>query len=128
MTESTNATAAAETPAPKTFVQKITPAFMTVCAVIIAIGGAIKIYKFISPSLPDCTASETTDVIRNIMKEKNVVLNDLSGMTSLNETPTEKTCQAHIDTPIETGTILYKVSWEGKSAQVMITKVDVKNK
>ena len=109
---------------PKTFTQKATRWFMIACAVIIGIGGLIKTYKVFSPSLPDCAADETTAVIRNIFKQKDVDLRSLTDMKAVTDTSSEKNCQAHIETPTETATISYRVSWQGREAQILITKVD----
>ena len=115
--------AAAAAP-PKTFMQKALRWFMIVCGVIIGIGGLLKTYKAFSPDLPGCSADATTAAVRNIFKEKNVELSSLTDMKTVTDTSSEKTCQARIETPTERATISYRVSWQGREAQILITKVD----
>ena len=48
----------------------------------------------------------------------------LNNMKTVTETSSEQNCQAHIETPAETGTIDYRITLEGSNFQVMVTKVE----
>ncbi len=98
------------------------------CGVIAAAGGLIKIYKVFSPDLPGCTADTTSTAVHDIFKGKNVQLDVFNDVKTLTDTSSEKTCQAHIETPIEIGTISYRLYREDKQAKVIITNVDVKRR
>ena len=128
MTETPNATTPAPAEAaepPKTFWQKASRWIIGVCGVIIAAGGLIKVYNAITPTLPSCSADTTSTAVHNIFKEKDVQLDVFNDVKTLTNTSSEKTCQAHIETPIEIGAISYRLYWEGREAKVIITKVDV---
>lgn len=86
--------------------------------------GLLRLYNVFYPSLPGCDASTTTDLIRKIFKDKNVELTSLNNFKTLTDTSTQKTCQADAATAKETAVILYRVSWEGRDVQVLITHVD----
>ena len=45
-------------------------------------------------------------------------------MKTVTDTSSAQTCQAHIETPAETGTISYSITLQGSNFQVLITKVD----
>jgi hypothetical protein len=100
--------------------------FMIVCAAIVGVLGLVKMYHAFSPQMPDCSASETGGVIRNIFTQKNITLTKLSDMTQVNETSAERNCSAHIETNEETATIFYRITLENKEFKVLITKVDAK--
>jgi hypothetical protein len=127
MTETSTETTAAPEP-PKTLWQKASPWTIGVCGVIAAVGGLVQIYKAFSPHLPSCTADSTSTAVHDIFKGKNVQLDVFNDVKTLTDTSSEKTCQAHIETPIEIGTISYRLYWDDKQAKVIITKVDVKRR
>jgi hypothetical protein len=97
---------------------------MIVCGVIIGIGGLIQLYKAFTPQLPGCAADSTATVLRDIFKKKDVELTVLNNMKTVTDTSSEQTCQAHIETPAETGTISYSITLQGSNFQVRIDKVD----
>src|SRR5450631_1992290 len=120
------APAAAAEP-PKTFWQKAQRWFMIVAGIIIGLGGLMqlyKVYKAFTPQLPGCAADATATVIRDIFKKKDVELTVLNNMKAVTETSSEQTCQAHIETPAETGTISYSITLQGGNFQVRIDNVD----
>ena len=45
-------------------------------------------------------------------------------MRTVSETSSLQSCQAHIETAAETGTIFYNITLQGDKFQVLITKVD----
>jgi len=87
-----------------------------------------QIYKAFTPQLPGCAAQATADVIRDIFKSKNVAITVLNNMTTVSESSSLQTCQAHIETAAETGTIFYTITLQGSSFQVLITKVDARRR
>src|SRR5664279_2595638 len=109
---------------PKTFWQKAQRWFMIVCGVIIGIGGLIQLYKAFTPQLPGCAADSTAAVLRDIFKKKDVELTVLNNMKTVTDRSSDQTCQAHIETPAETGTISYSITLQGSDFQVRIDKVD----
>jgi hypothetical protein len=109
---------------PKTFWQKAQRWFMIVCGVIIGIGGLIQLYKAFTPQLPGCAADSTATVLRDIFKKKDVELTVLNNMKTVTDTSSEQTCQAHIETPAETGTISYSITLQGSNFQIRIDKVE----
>src|SRR6185312_16319622 len=111
-----------ETPAYKSFHKWA----MIVFGVIILGVVALRAYTAFAPQMPSCSASQTGDVIRSIFKGKNVPLTNISDMTLVNETSSERNCQAHIETDSETATINYRITLEGKQFQVLITKVEAR--
>jgi hypothetical protein len=108
----------------KTFWQKAQQWFLIVCGIIIGLLGLLKLYNAFAPQLPGCAADATATVIRDIFKKKDVDLTVLNNMKTLTETSSEQNCQAHIETPAETGTIDYRITLEGSNFQVMVTKVE----
>ena len=86
--------------------------------------GVLKIYNVFVPELPDCTSSSVKTSLGDIFKKKNLELTSLTNQKSLTDTSSEKTCQADFMTAAEAGTLFYRIYWEDKSAQILITKVD----
>jgi hypothetical protein len=113
---------------PRTFWQKTSRWIITICGVIVLLGGALKIYKALAPGLPECGSDTTKSAIGDIYKERNVTLTSLNDMKTLTDTPTERTCQAHIETAAEAATISYRLFQENGASKVMITKVDATNR
>ena len=126
MTETPVPPPAAAAAAPKTFWQKAQRWFFIACAIIIGLGGLLKLYKAFTPQLPGCAADETGTVIRNIFKSKNADLTVLNDMKTMTNTSSAQTCQAHVETASETATIFYTITLDGKNFQVKIDKVDAK--
>ncbi len=82
-----------------------------------------------APTLTQMPASVDTsvaDVIRDIFKQKDITLTNLSDLKLDNETSSERNCLAHIETASETGTISYPITMQGKEFQVLIANVDAK--
>jgi len=82
-----------------------------------------------APTLTQMPASVDTsvaDVIRDIFKQKDITLTNLSDLKLDNETSSERNCPAHIETASETGTISYPITMQGKEFQVLIANVDTK--
>jgi hypothetical protein len=86
--------------------------------------GLLKIYNAFFPGLPDCTSSSAKTSLGDIFKEKNVELTSLTNEKTLTDTSSERTCQADFMTPAEAGTLFYRIYWQDKAAQILITKVD----
>ena len=122
--ETTPAPAAAAGP-PKTLWQKASRWIIGACGVVVAAGGLIKVYHAVTPTLPGCTTATTSTAVHDIFKEKKVQLDVFNDVKTLTDTSSEKTCQAHIETPIEIGSISYRLYWDGRQPKVIITKVDV---
>jgi len=101
---------AAAAEAPKTFWQKAQQWFLIVCGIIIGLLGLLKLYTAFTPQLPGCAADTTATVLRDIFKKKDVELTVLNNMKTVTDTSSEQTCQAHIKTPAETGTISYNIT------------------
>ena len=78
--------------------------------------------------MPGCAAQATADVIRDIFKSKNVAITVLNNMRTVSETSSLQSCQAHIETAAETGTISYNITLQGSNFQVLITNVDAHNR
>jgi hypothetical protein len=95
-----------------------------VCAVIIGLLGLLKLYNAFTPQLPGCAADSTATVLRDIFKKKDVELTVLNNTKTVTDTSSVQTCQAHIETPAETGTISYSITLQGSDFQVRIDKVD----
>ena len=95
-----------------------------IAGVVVLFVGLLRLYNVFFPSLPGCDASTTTDLVRKIFKDKNVELTSLNNFRTLTDTSTQKTCQADVATAKETAVISYRVSWEGRDVQVLITTVD----
>lgn len=108
----------------KTLGQKLTQWLSIIFALIIGVLGVVKLYHVFAPSMPACDASETADLIRSIFKKKDIELTTLNAMTPVNETSSERNCQAHIETSSESATIDYRITMQGKEFTVLITKVD----
>ena len=94
------------------------------CAVIIGLLGLLKLYNAFTPQLPGCAADSTASVLRDIFKKKDVELTVLNNMKTVIDTSSVQTCQVHIETPAETGTISYSITLQGSDFQVRIDKVD----
>lgn len=109
-----------------TLTQKLTRWVTIAAGLIIGLVGLLKLYNAFVPQMPNCGDSQTTDVIRNIFKSKNIALTKLDSAKLDNETSAERNCVAHIETSSETGTISYRITMQGKEFQVLITKVDAK--
>jgi hypothetical protein len=100
-----------------------------VCGIIIGLLGLLgllKLYNAFTPQLPGCTTDATATVIRDIFKSKNVELTVLNDLKTVTDTSSAQTCQAHIETAAETGTIFYTITLQGSNFQVLIDKVDAK--
>jgi hypothetical protein len=108
----------------KTFWQKAQQWFLIVCGIIIGLLGLLKLYTAFTPQLPGCAADATAAVLHDIFKKKDVELTVLNNMKTVTDTSSEQTCQAHIETPAETGTISYSITLQGGNFQVRIDKVD----
>ncbi len=52
----------------------------------------------------------------------------LIDMKTVSETSSQQSCQAHVETTAETATIFYDITLQGSNFQVLITKVDAKNR
>ncbi len=113
---------------PKTFWGKYQRWFYIAVAIIVGWSGINKIYQANTPQLPGCAAQATADVIRDIFKSKNVALTALNNMTTVSESSTQQSCQAHIETAAEIGTIFYTITMQGDKFQVLITKVDARRR
>ena len=113
---------------PKTFWGKYQRWFFIAVAIIVGLNGINKIYQANTPQLPGCAAQATADVIREIFTSKNVALTALNNMTTVSESSTQQSCQAHIETAGETGTIFYTITMQGDKFQVLITKVDARRR
>ncbi len=111
---------------PKTTWQKTQQWFLVVCGIIIGLLGLLKLYNAFTPQLPGCTTEATATVIRDIFKSKNVELTVLNDLKTVTDTSSAQTCQAHIETAAETGTIFYSITLQGSNFQVLIDKVDAK--
>ena len=91
---------------------------------IVACLGLLQIYNAVFPGLPSCTSDTAGRSIRDIFKQKNVQLTSLTDQKTITESSSEETCQANFLTPAETGTLYYRIYWQDKSSQILITKVD----
>ncbi len=111
---------------PRTFQQKLLRWTSMVVGVIFVIVGFVRIYNVFSPGLPSCTSDSAKTSIGEIFKQKNVELSSLTNQKTLTDQSSEKTCQADFLTPAEAGTLFYRIFWQNKSAQVLITKVDTR--
>jgi hypothetical protein len=107
---------------PKTLTQKLTQWFV---AIALLVSGGLGLLKaFNQFTLPSCTSDRTSETLKGIFKSKNVEVSDISAMTSLTDTYSEKTCTAHVKATSEEANIAYRIYWDGWSATVMITKVN----
>lgn len=95
-----------------------------VVGLILMATGLLQVYHVFYPALPGCASNDADLGLRNIFKQKNVELTSISDKKTLTDTSSEETCQASFVTPSEAGTLLYRIYWEGKVAQIQITKVD----
>jgi uncharacterized protein YcfL len=101
---------------------------MLAAGVILMLSGAIKLIGYFFPSLPSCSADTTAAVLRNIFKQKNIEVANLTGLKTVTDTSDEKTCEGQIETTTERATIYYRVYWQDRDVTVMITKVDARPK
>ena len=106
----------------QTLTQKLTQWFVAIALLISGGLGLLKGYQQFT--LPSCTSDRTADTLKGIFKSKDVEVSDISAMTSLTDTYSEKTCTAHVKTTTEEANIEYRIYWDGWSATVMITKVN----
>ena len=113
---------------PQTTWQKSSRWIMLAAGIILMLSGAIKLIGYFFPSLPSCSADTTTAVLRNIFKQKNVEVANVTGLKTVTDTSDEKTCEGQIETTTERATIYYRVYWQDRDVTVMITKVDAKQK
>jgi hypothetical protein len=104
--------------------QRVTKIVTVVAGLIVGVLGLVKLYNAFVPSIPSCSASSVAGVIRDIYKQKNIELTDLSDMKEVSATSAERNCQAHIETAQETGTLGYKITLQGNQFHVLITKAD----
>jgi len=108
--------------------QKFQRWFMIVCAAIVGLLGLLKLYHAFVPQIPGCDASDTTDLIRSIFKQRDIELTTINGVALVSESSSERNCRAHIETSSETATIEYRITLEGSQFKVFITKVDAHGK
>ncbi len=118
---------AATVEAPKTFWERNRRRFLIGVAIIVGLNGINQIYKAFTPQLPGCAAEATANALREIFKKKNIELTVLNDMTTVSETSSLQSCQAHIETTAETATVFYNITLQGSNFQVLITKADAKN-
>jgi hypothetical protein len=97
--------------------------WLPICAgLIAAVVGAAKISE--NFMLPSCGSSRSLGAIKSIFSDKNLPEPTLTGATGVSSgASSEKACQARYEIPNESGTLDYKVFWEGWEPKVMITKV-----
>ena len=96
--------------------------WLPICAgIVAALVGAGKLSEnFI---LPGCNSSRSLGAIKSIFSDKNLAEPTLTDQRSVPGGGSEKFCQTAYAIPNETGTLDYKVFWEGWEPKVMITKV-----
>jgi hypothetical protein len=111
---------------PKTAWQKASRWVLAISGFIIMIAGLIKLATVFFPGLPACNSDTATGVVRNIFKQKNVQITTLADIKPVNDGFWEKTCEARIETPIELGSMQYRIYWQDRDVMVMITAVNVK--
>ena len=87
-------------------------------------GGVVAAKGCFPPVVGGSGGDATAPVLRDIFKKKDVELTVLNNMKTVTDTSSEQTCQAHIETPAETGTIAYRITLQGSNFQVRINKVD----
>ena len=102
---------------PKTTWQKAQQWFLVVCGIIIGLLGLLKLYNAFTPQLPGCATDATATVLRDIFKGKNVELTVLNDMKTVTDTSSAQTCQAHIETAAQTGTIFYTIALQGSNCR-----------
>jgi len=95
-----------------------------VVGVILFLVGLMRLYFVFFPGLPGCSSDAARSTIIDIYKKKNVEITELSNQRTLTDSSTENTCQADVKTPTQTATLSYRIYWKGKTAEVLITKVD----
>jgi hypothetical protein len=113
--------------APQTFRQKAIQWFIAACLLISGGLGMVKVYNNFF-SLPTCASDTASDTLKSIFKDKNVEITALSDFKSVTDTSSEKTCQAHVETPDERADIDYRIYWDGWTTKVMITEVKAQPK
>jgi hypothetical protein len=84
--------------------------------------GGTKVFETFT--LPSCESKRTLDVIRAIFKEKELPEPKLTGAQDAGSSGNEKSCTVSYELPNESGTLEYRVFWEGWTAKVQITKVN----
>jgi hypothetical protein len=113
--------------APRTFWQKAAQWFIGACLIISGGLGIVKGYNNMF-TLPTCSSDTASDTLKSIFKSKDVEVTSISDFKSVTEISSEKTCQAHVETPSELADIDYRIYWEGWTTKVMITEVKAKPK
>ncbi|MEA2917517.1 MAG: hypothetical protein QOJ15_9598 [Bradyrhizobium sp.] len=112
-----------EPAAKPTLTQQLTKWVSVIAGLIVAVLGVVKLME--NFTLPACDSSRSLDVIRSIFKDKNLPPPTLTdAKAAAGEAANEKLCTANYELPNEKGVLDYKVFWEGRSATVMITKVN----
>ena len=101
---------------------------MVAAGIILMLSGAIKLVGYFFPSLPSCTSDTATAILRKIFSDKKIAVTNLSGLKTVTDTSSEKTCEGQIETATETAILHYRVYWQNRDVTVMITKVDAKPK
>ena len=75
----------------------------------------------IAPFLPPCESPQAAESLRNIYKERNVVISGISDQNTLTSTATENTCSARLQMPSEQMEINYRLFWDGKTRRIEAT-------
>jgi hypothetical protein len=113
--------------APRTFRQKATQWFIAACLIISGGLGLVKAYNNMF-TLPTCSSDTASETLKSIFKSKDVEVTSIVDFKSVTDTSSEKTCQAHVETPSELADIDYRIYWEGWTTKVMITEVKARPK
>ena len=110
--------------ASKAFQRKLVNRVSTAVGAIFLVIGLMQIYSAFFGGLPSCASDAAKTGVGSIFKQKNVELTGLTNQKTLTDTRSEETCQADFMTPAEAGTLAYRIYWQGKDPQIIITKVD----
>jgi hypothetical protein len=123
MTEAPPVAPAPETEAPKPKRgQRLLQGVVAVALLISGLLGMMRGYNSLFV-LPGCAADTTSATLKNIFQSKSVELSKVGDAATVSDSSSERTCEAHIETPDEKAIITYRIYWDGWSPTVMITEV-----
>jgi len=109
---------------PTTLMQKLNRWGLIAAAIVLGLIGLLKIYNAFSPQMPSCESDNTSAVIHDIFKKKDIPLTAFNDIKTVSDESAQRDCSAHIETASEKATISYRISMQGSDFQVLITKVD----
>ena len=127
MTDATPAgTTPPAAPPPKTMTQKISRWVLIVAGIILMLSGIAKLFGPFT--LPACDTSTASDTLQSIFKERKIEVQRIFNLKTVSSSSSENICTGQVEAPGELATINYRIYWQERTVQVMITEVQSKPK